>query len=211
MLSSWNCLVLRHNNAHVLEEVVQQGLLLHVWRQNDVRFLSHAGKKSCGTYWETTADAGPVGFWQNHFSLKASISMAKKMSSKYSNNAATRYSALATTDRPWYRPQARSPALWCGYKIVVQRFKVHSFRNSPNTEQTENTTAKSNKHRVLTGVPFASAVTSWRRQVISGSWMWRQSHGHLLGRSGGMPPKEIFGILDVLRLHAVSASRIAMH
>ena len=30
----------------------------------------------------------------------------QRKSSKYSNNAATRYSILATTDRPWYRPQA---------------------------------------------------------------------------------------------------------
>ena len=42
-------------------------------------------------------------------------------------------------------------------------------------------------------------------------WMWRQRRGHLLGGGlGACRPKEIFGILDVLRLHAVSASRIEM-
>ena len=41
-----------------------------------------------------------VGFDQ------CSFTAWQRKSSKYSNNAVTSYSALVTTDHPWYRPQA---------------------------------------------------------------------------------------------------------
>ena len=125
MLASWNCLVPRYN-AHacpIYSNLVQRGLLLHhVWRQNDVRFLSHH------RFINLWSHAGKKKLWyvlRNYRRRRAGgsgplRSAWQRKSSKYSNNAATRYSALATTDRPWYRPQARSPALRCGYKIMVQ-------------------------------------------------------------------------------------------
>ena len=55
-----------------------------------------------------------VQFWLDHFSLKQKIKFLvgfdqcftawQRKSLKDSNNAATRYSVLTTTDCPWYRP-----------------------------------------------------------------------------------------------------------
>lgn len=96
----------------------------------------------------------PVWFWPDHFFTQAQKKIVpcrvwsvlyvasfpffeclgirlcftawQRRSSKYSNNVATHYSTLVTTDCSWYRPQAWSPALWCGYEIETRTwFCVH--------------------------------------------------------------------------------------
>ena len=92
--------------------------------------------------------SGPADlFWPDHIFTQAKKKLLvgfhqrfmawQKKSSKYSNNVATHYSMLATTDHPWYHSHAWSLALLCEYKIETRAWFRALVQQCPKMHQNQ--------------------------------------------------------------------------